>query len=99
MEGLNDVSIDDPEFIPEKGSTWRLGEHVLVVADMMTGWSLWKSYLEDDRVFCPYPGPFVALTATDQGQRLVMVQPDRYLAGHVLSKWNAAYPEATEGPS
>jgi hypothetical protein len=90
LEGLEDVSIAEPDFIPEKGSTWLLGPHVLVVADVMTEWSLWYEHLANDRIFVPYPAPYVAITAAMQGQSLVMVQADRYLAGHVLSKWNAA---------
>jgi len=96
LEGLEDVSIEDPEFIPEKGSVWELGEHILVVCDMMNGWPIWKDYLEGNRVFCPYPGPYVAVVSAYKGDRLLMVQPDRYLAGHVLSKWNAAQPEARQ---
>lgn len=90
LEGLNDVSIDEPDFLPEKGTTWALGRHILVVADLMTDWSLWVEHLTGDRVFLPYPAPYVAITAALQDKALVMVQPDRYLAGHVLSKWNAA---------
>lgn len=87
LEGLEDVSIDDPDFIPEMNTIWKMGDHLLIVTDMLKGWSLWTHLLEEDDLLIPYPGPYVALVAKPH-TRLVMVQPDKYLAGHVLQKWN-----------
>jgi hypothetical protein len=45
------------------------------------------SELHDDDLFVPYPTPTLPLTQRATRQRLVMVQPDVWLAGHVLDKF------------
>lgn len=81
-----DVTVGEPHHQPQTGSVWHIGDHVLVVADLMTQHQLWAHLLTPDTVFVPYPGPFVAL-ATNVRHRMVMVQPDPYLAGHLLDKY------------
>lgn len=89
-----DVTVGEPSHRPTVGSRWRLGRHTLVVADLMRQHDKWRDLLVDGAIFCPYPGPFVA-TATGLGERvLVMVQPDTFLAGHLLDKYAALYGHA-----
>ena len=88
MINLPDVTIADPEIEPERNSIWKLGPHTLIVADVITDWKLWKPFLEGEAEFVPYPGPFVAVAA-ELSPALVLVHPDKYMAGHVLSKWNS----------
>lgn len=39
-------------------------------------------------IFAPYPGPFVPMTLkADKASRVVMVQPDAYIAGHILDRY------------
>lgn len=86
-----DVTVGEPSHRPELGSRWRLGPHTLVVADLMRQHDRWRDLLRDGVIFCPYPGPFVA-TAVGLGERtLLLVQPDAYLAGHLLDKYAALY--------
>ena len=90
-----DVSVDEPTHQPEPGSVWKIGPHHLVVDDVMTGWATWKPLLVDGSMFVPYPGPFIAIVA-DAEPSLVLVQPDRYLAGHVLDKWASVRDEPVQ---
>ena len=92
---LPDVTIADPKVLPESGTKWRIGPHLLVVVnDMMEDWQLWTDELGEGDWFVPYPGPFVPLVAPP-APRLVMVQPNRYMAGHLLEKWASVHDDAT----
>lgn len=76
--------VGEPSVLPERHSRWHLGEHLLVVADLLSEHHLWRDELDDGVVFCPYPGPMVTVASALRGRRLLLVQPDRYLAGHIL---------------
>nr|WP_242042081.1 ParB/Srx family N-terminal domain-containing protein [Leptolyngbya sp. FACHB-541] len=84
---LVEIVIAEPRHQVQRGQVWQLGNHVLVVADVLTGWQSWKDYLSGDAIFAPYPGPFVPLTVKGEERRLVMVQPDEYIAGHILDQY------------
>jgi hypothetical protein len=43
--------------------------------------------LKGDAIFAPYPGPFVPLTLKAEERAIVMVQPDEYIAGHILDQY------------
>ena len=88
---LIDATMDDPEIIPEMGTVWQIGPHVLIVGDVMKDWPLWSKYLNEGDWFVPYPSYFVPLAAKRE-PRLVMVQPETYLAGHIICKWSKAVP-------
>lgn len=83
---LSNVSIGDPEHQPEKGDVWQVGPHFLVVAGVYDGWQTWVELLEGDVLFVPYPTPTLPFTDRAQRHTLVMVQPDPWLAGHMLDK-------------
>lgn len=85
-----DVSVDEPQHETATGDVWRLGErHHLVVADVMAAWPLWSPLLVDGSLFVPYPGPYAPLALKADDFRLVLVQPDTYMAGHILDKYEA----------
>lgn len=92
---LVNVTIKEPRHEVEKGDRWELGKHVLWCAEVLTGWEHWKPELEGKTtVFAPYPGPFVALTMkAKKAKRIVMVQPDPYICGHILDRWADIYGE------
>ncbi len=95
---LVDVTIDEPRHKVHKGEVWSVGPHILIVADVLTGWPDWVYYLDDPEgvVFAPYAGPFVPLTIrADRVKKVVMVQPDHYVAGHILDRYADVNGEAS----
>ncbi len=86
LAGL-DVSMADPRHQPKRGQTWKLGPHVLHVGSVHLDWPVYTAHLVEGAAFAPYPSPMLAVLY-DKGP-LVMVQPDLYLAGHVLDKWES----------
>jgi hypothetical protein len=93
---LIDIAIDEPKHQVETGDVWKVGPHLLFICSVMTDWQVWSKYLNSDHViFCPYPGPFVPLAVKADDHVLVMVQPDRYVAGHLLDRYAEVKGEAT----
>lgn len=103
---LQDVSVGEPKHKVRRGEVYRLhavthdhtdtpgamsGPHILAVVDVARGWPAYVPHLTDGVVFLPYPGPYVTISRIGLTSRLVMVQPDVYLAGHVLDKWAATF--------
>lgn len=85
-----DVSIAEPVHTVTPGDVWQIERHTLICADVMSEWALWGPYLDDaEALFVPYPGPYAALSEKAERRRLVLVQPDPYIAGHVLDKYCA----------
>jgi hypothetical protein len=92
---LLDVSIEEPRHQVRLGDRWSLGPHLMICVDPIAGWPEFVGQLQDrenDRL-CIYPGPLVALTYAGQKFRLVLVQPDPYIAGHILDRWEDAHAE------
>lgn len=87
MLGLLDVVIQEPRHQVNKGDVWCLGAHVLLCVEVMTDWPSWVPELEAGSVFAPYPGPYAAISEKAYRDRLVMVQPDKYVAGHILDRY------------
>lgn len=84
---LVDVTIGEPRHEVMPGDIWTVGPHRLICASVMKDWSLWAKELEGDDLFVPYPGPFVPLGSKAEHHRLIMIQPDTYLAGHLLDRY------------
>jgi len=85
---ITNVTVAEPRKV-ERGDVYVLGSrHLLIVVDVIKEWSLWKDHLDtEDALFCPYPGPWVPLSTRAEHHKLVMVQPDPYVAGHILDRW------------
>ncbi len=91
---LAQVTIADPKHQCAPHDVWRIGEHVLIVADVFREWRVWSAFFNDERadeLFLPFAGPFAALTDTAKEHSLVMVQPDPYIAGHILDRFAEVY--------
>lgn len=86
-----DVTIDEPKTILARGSKVKLGPHVLLVESVYTGWPRWVHELVGDALFVPYPTPTVPLAERAQRHKLILVQPDPYLAGHLVDKYVSVY--------
>lgn len=88
---LADVSIGDPQHQVHRHDVWKVGPHTLVVAGVYDEWNRWTGLLEEGMLLVPYPTPTLPLTSRAQDARLLMVQPDKWLAGHVLDKYTAIH--------
>jgi hypothetical protein len=86
---LADVSVGDPRHAVTYGETWSLGEHTLICCGVYEDWRYWAPLLKGDMLFVPYPTPTLPLTQRSATRPLLMVQPDTWLAGHVLDKYAA----------
>lgn len=85
---LTNVVVGEPRHSVEPGDVWQLGAHLLICADVMTDWAIWAPYLQgDDVIFVPYAGPFAPLTIRAEQYRMVLVQPDAYVAGHMIDRY------------
>lgn len=96
---IGHVVIADPTHQPARGDVYRLGRHTLVIADVMREAPVWLPLLIEQMgvdlatVFLPYPGPCMPLSSKAATLALFMVQPDRYVAGHMLDRYAAVHGE------
>lgn len=74
---------------------WTLGRHTLVVAELETGHSLWAPLLvaQPSALFALFPTPMIALRDLDKVPPLIMLQPDAWLARHLLDTWRRVRPD------
>lgn len=91
---LADVTVGEPLHKCAPGDVYLInGRHTLVVADVMNGWATWAKFLTGECLFVPYPGPYAALSQRADNIAMVMVQPDPFLAGHLLDKFATSVSE------
>lgn len=85
---LVNITIEDPKHAVEHGDHFILDErHHLLAVSVIADWPLWNPLLVHGALFCPYPGVFVPFSDKAAKHPLVMVQPDPYIAGHILDRW------------
>lgn len=84
---LAGVTVGEPTRTAAAGQVWALGDHRLIVAEVFDGWPVWRDFLTGEALFLPYPTLLAPFTEKARGRRLVLVQPETYLAGHLLDKW------------
>lgn len=85
-----DVLVDEPQHEVQSHQVWQLGDqHRLVCASVHADHMIWAPLLAEGVIFAPYPTPM--LPVLYQKHPLLMVQPDAYLAGHVLDKYASRF--------
>lgn len=85
---LVDIAIADPKYPVTRGDHFRLHKrHHLIVVNVITEWPIWSKHLSDGVLFCPYAGVFVPFSLKARDHILLMVQPDPYIAGHILDRF------------
>lgn len=86
------ISIAEPAHQVDIGDHFILGRrHHLIVASVISGHPQWAPLLIEGTVFAPFPGPFIPFGKMAKTVRIVMVQPDRYIAGHILDLFASSY--------
>jgi hypothetical protein len=83
------VTVAEPKHQVKRGEVWRLGEHVLICCDLITEHSMFTPYLsdDDDIMFCPLASPLLPLAKVAKTHKLVIVQPDEFIAGHTADHY------------
>lgn len=85
---LAQATVGPPRHTVERGERWRIEDrHTLVVAGVLDGHPTWGPLLDGHDLFVPYPTPMLPLTRAAQAKTLLMVQPNEYLAGHLLDRY------------
>lgn len=91
MLALADVTVAEPKHAVKRGDIFKLsGEqvHVMICCEVMRQWPIWKPFLRTEKhLFVPYPDPYSPLTLRAEHNPMVLVQPDTYIAGHLLDRW------------
>lgn len=86
-------TLGEPDVTPELGSVWQMGHHTVVVISVHRGWSVWAPLLVEGMVFAPYPSLMLPYSNVAREQPMLMVSPDPYIAGWLMTKWNRVYPK------
>jgi len=98
---LADITVDEPQHEVNAYDIWTLQvskdgpTHALIVCSVIKEWEMWTDYLQGEALFVPFPDPFITHTDVARNKPLVLVQPDTYLAGHLLDKHAAVFGEHT----
>lgn len=95
---LVDVTMGDPIHQCHHGQVWRVGNHRLVVAKVSSEHHLWRHFLDIPEVrLLPYPEPYITLGELGTAAPLLLVQPNLYLAGHLLDKHASVHGDDSVG--
>jgi hypothetical protein len=85
---LVSVVVGEPRTPVNRGDVWLLGKHVLCCHHVLTEWAAYVPYLDSpDAVLAPYPGVFLVFSLKARERKYVLVQPDPYIAGHIIDQW------------
>ncbi len=79
--------IGEPKTKLIHGQVVDLGRHKLIVVDPIKDVSVWREFIESDDMFCPYPGPYVANVVAGDERRMILVQPDVFIAGYIVDRF------------
>lgn len=86
-------TLGEPDLKPEPGSVWSMGHHTVVVASVHLDWERWSPLLAEGMIFAPYPSLMLPYVDKARAIPMLMVQPDPFIAGWLLTKWNRLNPD------
>lgn len=99
MLSIADVTWGEPKTHPTHGQVWRLGPHTLVIAKVHDEHHLWRHLLTDETLLCPYPEPYLTSGTVAEQRPMLLIQPNVFLAGHLIDKHIATHPDHTVEPA
>lgn len=88
-----DVTWGEPSHRVHHGEVWKLGHHTLVIAKLQLEHHLWSPLLRAEHVFAPYPEPYLTTGELARERPLLLVQPNTFLAGHLIDKHASVFPD------
>lgn len=98
MLDIADVTMGEPRHKVSHGDVWRLGQHILVVRRLHDEHEFWVGYLTPHMVVAAYPEPYLTCGTLAQDRRLLLIQPNTFLAGHLIDKHTSTHPDDEAGP-
>ena len=74
-----------PKTEVEYGDKWAIGDHIMVVRDVLDEWPHWIHLLTEGKTLAIYAGPLIAIS--DFGRSFLIVQPEPMIAGYIVDRW------------
>jgi len=94
---LVEISMAEPRHVLERGDHYTLADrHHLICDSVISGWAQWAPLLRENSLFCGYAGVFVPFSKMAGAHELVMVQPDSFIAGHILDRYEEVHPNSVK---
>lgn len=90
---LADVTWAEPVHEVHHGQVWQVGRHTLVVARLSDEHHVWTGLLTPEHLFAPYPEVYITASQRAAQSPLLLVQPNKFVAGHLLDKHASMYPD------
>ena len=88
---LINVTFGEPRHQVASGDHYVLGgRHDLFCTSVICGFNQWGLAMNPGKLFCPYAGVFVPFARKAEREALVMVQPDPFICGHLLDRFEEA---------
>lgn len=87
------ATLGEPEIAPERGTIWQMGHHTVVVFSLHKEWASWVKLLKPGMMLAPYPSLLLPYMDVATETPMLMVQPDPYIAGWMMTKWNRLNPD------
>lgn len=90
---LAELGLGMPKHETHHRDVWRVGRHILVVANPHKEWDQFVDHLEPGMILAPYPDIWLPTSELAKKSSMVLVQPNLYLAGHTLDKFASVFPD------
>lgn len=88
------ITVAEPKHEVKRGEVWKLDEHVVICCDLITEFKKFLPFLESESLstdgkimFCPLASPLLPLAKVAKTHKLVIVQPDEFIAGHTVDRY------------
>lgn len=102
---LINITIDDPLYQVQAGDVLTLQhgdrQHTIVCATPFFDWPSWipvflrQAKKDANLIFLPFAGPFAVLGEVADQKNVFLVQPDPYICGHCVDRFQETHPDAT----
>ena len=84
---LMDVTIPEPTTEVKHGDLWKMGNNLLSIVDPVDEWPAVMDKIKPDDLLVPFPGVYACIANPPHGKRMVMMQPDKWIAAFMLDHY------------